>query len=184
MQQWYKLDIIHRFYVYHCINTALQLENMPFKSIRIDSKERKVKDYKELMPVITLIWMVDDVLNSTEDFTSYIMTPEIISEFLKDDLLWHNENIKQILIKRQEALKQLNNDAKDLKFLQKNKLIFAYQKNIVRNKKYRKYYPWFELAEKTLNKLNNKAEFMEYNRDKILVEVMRKISKDFSTSWK
>ena len=96
-------------------------------------------------------------------------------------LLWQNENIKQILIKRQEALKQLNNDAKDLKFLQKNKLIFAYQKNIVRNKKYRKYYPWFELAEKTLNKLNNKAEFMEYNRDKILVEVMRKISKDFST---
>ncbi|MBU0765470.1 MAG: Rpn family recombination-promoting nuclease/putative transposase, partial [Bacteroidetes bacterium] len=26
MQQWYKPDIIQRFYVYHAINTALQLE--------------------------------------------------------------------------------------------------------------------------------------------------------------
>lgn len=32
MQQWYKPDYVKRFYVYHCINSALQLENMPLRS--------------------------------------------------------------------------------------------------------------------------------------------------------
>jgi len=33
MQQWYKPDVVHRFYIYHCINTALQLENLPLKAL-------------------------------------------------------------------------------------------------------------------------------------------------------
>ena len=56
MQQWYKPDIVHRFYTYHCISTALQLESMPLKSIYLETdKERKIKDYNELLPVVTLI---------------------------------------------------------------------------------------------------------------------------------
>ena len=29
MQQWYKPDVIKRFYLYHCASTALQLESTP-----------------------------------------------------------------------------------------------------------------------------------------------------------
>jgi len=92
MQQWYKPDIVHRFYTYHCINTALQLENIQIKSIYLEEeKEKKIKDYSELLPVITLIWMVDDTLNFKDDYVIYTMTPEIIIEFLNSHLLWKNE---------------------------------------------------------------------------------------------
>ncbi len=33
MQQWYKKDIVKRFYVYHTLNTVLQLEDIPTKSV-------------------------------------------------------------------------------------------------------------------------------------------------------
>ena len=72
MQQWKKPDIVHRFSLYHSLSSVLQLEDMPLKSIFINKKNRikkdsekkneriKVKDYRRLEPVITLIWMVDD----------------------------------------------------------------------------------------------------------------------------
>ncbi|MBI4647206.1 MAG: hypothetical protein HY738_11625 [Bacteroidia bacterium] len=71
MQQWYKPDIVYRFYTYHCINTALQLENLPLKSIALESdKEKKVKDYSEICPVITLVWMVDDAFGFKDDYVA------------------------------------------------------------------------------------------------------------------
>jgi len=117
MQQWFKPDIVHRFYVYHCINTALQLEKLPLKSFAIDmeiGKERKIKDYSEVIPVITLIWMVDDALNFTDDYVSYTMTPEIVRNFIENNLLWQQPNISEILKERTAALKQLEN--KTIKF--------------------------------------------------------------------
>jgi hypothetical protein len=32
MQQWHKTDVVQRFYVYHALNSALQLEKLPKKS--------------------------------------------------------------------------------------------------------------------------------------------------------
>jgi hypothetical protein len=187
MQQWYKPDVIHRFYTYHCINTALQLETLPLKSIPVeDKKERKVKDYNEILPVITLVWMVDDCLGFKTDYVSYSMTPEIVTDFIKNNLLWQSKDITELLKQRELSLIQLNNKTKKLDFLQKNKLIYAFQKNIVKNSsdknsKYHKYRDWFELAEKTKNRLNEKADFLKYAEDEIFVELMRRISKETLT---
>lgn len=38
MQQWYKKDIVQRFYVYHSLNTVLQLEDMPSKILELPPK--------------------------------------------------------------------------------------------------------------------------------------------------
>ncbi len=187
MQQWYKPDVVHRFYTYHCINTALQLENLPLKSIALEGdKERKIKDYNEILPVVTLVWMVDDTFGFKEDYVSYTMTPEIVLEFINNHLLWQNEDITALLKERETALVQLSNKAKRLDFLQKNRLVYAFQKNIVANgkkgnNKYHKYLDWFELAEKTKNRLNQKSDFLKYTEDEIFVELMRRINKDHLT---
>jgi hypothetical protein len=195
MQQWYKPDVVHRFYTYHCINTALQLENLPLKSIALEGdtytshstiKERKVKDYNEILPVITLVWMVDDTFGFKNDYVSYTMTPEIVSDFIKNHLLWQNKDITKLLAERELSLAQLNNKTKRLDFLQKNRLIYAFQKNIVKNSltensKYHKYINWFEIAEKTKNKLNEKADFLKYADDEIFAELIRRINKDTLT---
>jgi hypothetical protein len=187
MQQWFKPDVVHRFYTYHCINTALQLENLPLKSIALESdRERKVKDYSEILPVITLVWMVDDTFGFKNDYVSYTMTPEIVSDFIKNHLLWQNKDITALLAERELSLAQLNNKTRKLDFLQKNRLIYAFQKNIVRNSqtdnsKYHKYLSWFEIAEKTKNKLNEKADFLKYADDEIFAELIRRISTDTLT---
>ena len=65
MQQWYKQDIVQRFFLYHALNTGLQLEGLPKKNLILDKatrKIKKIKDYRSLEPVLTLIWMVDDNL--------------------------------------------------------------------------------------------------------------------------
>lgn len=182
MQQWYKPDIVNRFYVYHTINTALQLEEMPNKNIFINEEVTKeTKDYTRLQPVITLIWMVDDTLNFTEDYVAYNMSPEIVTDFITNEKLWLEKDIQKIISEREFAISQLKNDTKNLSFLQKNRLIWAFQKNIVKNEKFSKYKPWFELAEKTRNKLNTKTDFLEFEQDKIFSEIIRRICKDALT---
>ena len=58
MQQWYKPDVIYRFYTYHCLSTGLQLEDLPVKQVLMtNGKFKEVKDYRSIEPVITLIWM-------------------------------------------------------------------------------------------------------------------------------
>lgn len=195
MQQWYKPDVVHRFYTYHCLNTALQLERLPIKSIGLtgnllenndSTKERKVKDFSEILPVITFVWMVDDTFGFTDDFVSFTMTPEIVLNLIKNHLLWQTKNMTQLLEQREIALQQLSNKTKRLDFLQKNKLIYAFQKNIVANSKkesnkYHKYLDWFELAEKTRNKLNQKSDFLKYAEDEIFSQLIRRISKETLT---
>jgi len=182
MQQWFKPDIVNRFYVYHTINTALQLEEMPNKNIFINEQVTKeTKDYTKLQPVITLIWLVDDTLNFTEDYISYNMSPEIVTDFITNEKLWLEKDIQKIIKEREIAINQLNNDTKNLSFLKKNRLIWAFQKNIVKNEKFSKYKPWFELAEKTRNKLNTKTDFIQFEQDKIFAEIIRRICKDVLT---
>ncbi len=70
----------------------------------------------------------------------------------------------------------MNNNAKELDFLPQNRLIYAFQKNIVKNKKYSKYFKWFDLAQKTANKNNTKDDFVLYEKDEILMKVIRRIN--------
>ena len=181
MQQWFKPDIVHRFYVYHCINTALQLEKLPLKSLSFgDSpvKEKKIKDYSEVLPVITLIWLADDNLNFTDDYVSYTMIPESASNFIRDTMIWEKPVLTDIVRNRENVLNQLENKSRSLDFLMENKLIYAFQKNIVNNGRFTSYHKWFELAEKTRNRLNKKAEFLKYKDDQILLKIMERISKE------
>jgi len=181
MQQWHKLDVVQRMYVYHALGSALQLEEMPKKVIPLpEGKTRNVRDYSELAPTITIIWMVHDTFYFTEDLISYVLTPEYVIEFLHDSENWNIESHQMLLDKRERLLKILDNTSKNLDFLAKNKLIYAFQKNIVRNQKFSKYYAWFELAEKTLKKISEKFEYDKYMKDEILSEVIRKLKQGLS----
>ncbi|MCP4113246.1 MAG: hypothetical protein GY749_48245, partial [Desulfobacteraceae bacterium] len=107
MQQWYKADVTQRFYLYHALNTGLQTEDLPKKRIVLDKTSKqivKVKDYRALEPVYTLIWMVNDSLKFDSNYVSYGMTPEnlldiedvsgkrIISTRLRPNLTIREEN--------------------------------------------------------------------------------------------
>ena len=181
MQQWYKPDVVQRFYVYHAVGAALQLEDMPKKVVPLpDGKTRNVRDYSELLPTITIIWMVHDTLGFTDDLVSYVLTPEYISDFIKEAKDWETAKCQELVKKREKLLQLLTNTEKNIDFLQQNKLIYAFQKNIVKNKKYKKYYAWFELAEKTLKKISEKFEYEKYLQDEILSEVVRKLKTELS----
>ncbi len=178
MQQWYKPDIIQRFYLYDALNTGLQLEGLPKKTIELpNNKVKEIKDYRTLLPTITIIWLVSDDLNIEKDYISIVPTPEELLKFIRNVDLWKTSDFKKILQEREELLQLINNKTKEFDFLQKNKLIFAFQKNIVKNKRYKKYYAWFELAQKTLRKVSDKLEFSEYQKDDILSEVVRRLKK-------
>ena len=176
MQQWYKSDTIYRFYPYHCIGTALQLEQMPVKSILLqDGKLQNVKDYSNLVPVITIIWMVDDGLGFSDDYACYTMLPEKAKILFETADIWKNKDLEKHV---KDVISTINNNNKGLKFLQKNRLFFAFQQNIVANKKFSKYLDWFTLAQKTRNKLNKKSDFDEYKKDETFVKIIKRISKE------
>ncbi len=180
MQQWYKRDISQRFYLYHALNTGLQLEKLPNKRVVYEYsylKTKKVKDYRALLPVLTLVWMADDTLDFKDDFAAYTMTPELVTEFIKKEKLWRKPEIVEILKERARVLEVLDNQSKELYFLSKNRLIFLLQKNIVKNKTNAKYRKWFEFAEKTKNPENKEEDFQEYMDDEIFVEIMKRINK-------
>jgi len=181
MQQWYKRDIAQRFFLYHSLNSGLQLENLPIKRFAFPGKPGKSKpskDYRELEPVLTLIWMVMDTLNFTNDYICYLMAPEMVLDFLKNDKLWHEPDIKELLEERKKVLEVVRNDTRNLDFLPKNRLVFMFQKNIVHNQLLKKYLNWFEFAEKTRDENNEKDDFAKYKGDEIFLEMIRRLRRD------
>ncbi len=167
MQQWYKPDIIFRFYVYHCLNTALQLENLPLKKILLNEQNKEykyLKSYDTLVPVITIIWLVDDRLGTkTEDYLGYTMLPEKARDFFLETKIWEHKDIKN---KIEEIFNLITNDSKDLDFL---------QKNIVENPKLNRYFPWFSFAEKTKSETNSKSDFEDFIIDPTFKKIMRRL---------
>ncbi len=106
------------------MNSGLQLEDLPLRNLAIDKETKKVKvvkDYSSLYPVLTIIWMVDDRLNFEEDYVSFVMTPEQAVEFIRDEKLWQNPEIVEIIEEREKVLKLLSNKTKKLDFLPKNR---------------------------------------------------------------
>ena len=188
MQQWYKTDIVKRFYLYHTLSSSLQLENLEEKVVSVDIETGKyIKDklYNDLKPAITLIWMVDDDLGFKEDFVTYQMGVEDLINFVKDNKLW-TKPFEEILAERQRVLELENNETKGLNFLSENKLIFIFQKNIVKNLKKgkknniknKRYAKWFEFAFKTKNKKNRKTDFNDFKTDKTFTDIMHLLLKD------
>ncbi len=180
MQQWYKRDIVQRFFVYHSLNTCLQLEDIPRKNLVIDKatqKVKRVKNYQALEPVLTLIWMVVDSMEFKQDYMAYAMTPETAVDFIKNEQLWRKAEIRELLKERERVLEALSNETRNLDFLPKNRLIFMFQKNIARNKAMRKYERWFEFAEKTRSQTNTEEDFKEYEDDEVFREMIRRLNR-------
>ncbi len=185
MQQWFKPDVVHRFYTYHCASTVLQLGDLPFKSIALEeNKEKKVKDYSEILPVITLVWMVDDTFGFKDDYAAYSMTPEVVTDFVRNKL-WQNPEIKSLLAERNRVLAIMEKKNRSLDFLAQNRLIYVFQKNVIRNasneKTARRYNAWFEFAEATKNKENKPSDFEKFEHDELFSEIMRRICKEILT---
>ncbi len=176
MQQWYKSDVVKRFYLYDCLNSGLQLETLPKKEpIVIGKKIYENKIYEALLPTITLIWMSDDNLSFKDDYIPYALFPEQAIEFLRNEALWASKDMENIDIERKKVLTLLNNNTKNLSFLAKNRLIFAFQKNIVKNKKLKKYFVWFDFAEKTRNKNNTEEDFEAFKNNEVIMAVLERI---------
>ena len=158
---------------------ASSKEQLPKKAVILPENQiKETHDYSDLLPVLTLVWMVQDNLGFDDDFKSFCLAPEDIIFFLRDVGLWKNNDITELLNRRNELVKLLENNTKELQFLQKNQLIYIFQKNIVKNKTFKKYYPWFELAENTLKKISDKFAYQEYEKDAILKEVIRRLKKE------
>jgi len=179
MQQWYKTDVVKRFYTYHAAGTVLQLKKLPSKSLPTAAKEKKTtEDYSRVKPVITLIWMVDDTLKYEENYVAFTMTPEQVTDFLHNQKLWDNPEINKIIEERNKVLKISSNTTKELDYLSKNRLIFLFQRRIVKSKQLAKYIRWFQFADKTADKENTKEDFVEFEKDSLFHEIMFLLAKD------
>jgi hypothetical protein len=179
MQQKYKVDVIKRFYLYQAVATALQLETLkPIKVVNPDGTTYKEKNYSSLEPVITLIWMVDDMLGFEDDFIAFTTLPEAASDFILDAKLW-KKPLEDILLERAKAIKILENTSKGLDFFAQNRMIYVFQKNIVKNKRVDlPYYKWFDVANISRNPNNREEDFSKYKSDKEMSEVISRIRKD------
>jgi len=78
---------------------------------------------------------------------------------------------------RAEALRIMSNRTKHLDFLPSNRLVFAFQKNIVKNRKMEKYTRWFEFAERTKNRDNRPEDFEEFREEAPFDEMMRRLDR-------
>lgn len=179
MQQKYKIDVIKRFYLYHSVSTALQLETLkPIKITKPNGETYTEKNYSGLKPVITLIWMVDDVLGFKEDYVAFTTLPEAAKDFITDAVLWE-QPLENILAERKKTMKILENDTKGLDFFAQNRLIYVFQKNIIKNKRINlPYYKWFDFANISRNSNNKEEDFSNYKDDKDMAEVINRLRKD------
>jgi hypothetical protein len=179
MQQKYKVDVVKRFFLYHTLSTALQLESLkPVKVTKPNGETYTEKNYSGLEPVITLIWMVDDMLGFKDDIIVYSTLPEATKDFILNDALWQ-QPFETILKEREKVVEILGNKTKGLDFFSKNRLIYIFQKNIVKNKKVEKpYYKWFDFANKSRNPSNTEKDFSIYKKDKAMAEVINRLRKD------
>ena len=179
MQQKYKIDIVKRFYLYQAVSTALQLETLkPVTITKPNGETYTEKNYSSIEPVITLIWMVDDMLGFDEDFIAFTTLPEEAKDFILDANLWE-QPIENILAKRRKVISILENKSKGLDFFSQNRMIYVFQKNIVKNKRIDlPYYKWFDVANISRNPNNKEEDFYNYKNDKDMAEVINRIRKD------
>jgi len=157
----------------------MQLESLPQKRLVLDRNTRRgrpIKDYRALEPVLTLIWLADDTLRFDVPYAAYTMLPELVLEFLQNERLWHQPEIRELLAERQRVLALAAKRTKRLSFLAQNRLIFIFQRNIIKHAPDTRYARWFKFAEKSKNKANAAADFAEFQGDTVFEEIMRRLS--------
>ncbi|MBN2694949.1 PD-(D/E)XK nuclease family transposase [bacterium] len=181
MQQWHKVDVVKRFYLYHSLSTSLQLEGLREILLSVNPKTKTVvkdKIYNDLNPVITVVWMVEDTLGFQNDYIEYRTDFENYKSFILDESIWI-KSIEEIKKERAKLLKLNKNQTKNLDFIQKNRLIFMFQQNIVKNNKdkeaFKSYVKWFNFASKSKNKENKKEDFKYYENDKTFSKIIKQL---------
>jgi hypothetical protein len=173
MQQWYKGDVVKRFYFYDCNNTSLQAPKIkPVNVPMSNGIVYRTKNYDQLRPATTIVWMVDDTLGFEDDMIVYAPFPEVVNDFIQNEALWTTTNRKELLKNRQKILKLLNNRQKNLDFLPQNRLIFLFQKNVVKNKNDALIFKWCEFAALTKNKNNVASDFKKFLNDPIFATMI------------
>jgi hypothetical protein len=179
MQQKYKVDVVKRFYLYHAVSTALQLETLkPVKVTKSNGETYTEKNYSGIEPVLTLIWMVDDMLGFKDDYIVFTTLPEATKDFITDGELWQ-QPFEKILEAREKTLKILGNKTKGLDFFAQNKLIYIFQKNIIDNQNENlPYFKYFDFANISKNLNNKEEDFLKFKDDKEMAEVMKRLKKD------
>ncbi|MEO0044548.1 MAG: hypothetical protein RL329_3996 [Bacteroidota bacterium] len=179
MQQDYHDYLIQRFYLYHCLNTGLQLEVIKDKTeLNSAGKEIITKRYTELKPVISIIWMSETNFGFKEDFVEFNTYPKMLADFINDDTIW-SQNKPAILALRNQLRIYLNRTEYNLDFHAQNRLIYIFQNNVVKNKQDKPYVKWFEFAQKTRHKKNQAADFQPYVNNLIFSEMIKRLS----TQW-
>jgi hypothetical protein len=176
MQQGYKQDVVKRFFLYHCLGTALQLETIKETVVK-DSKgrEHRTRNYVELESVTTIVWLAQDNFDLVADSIEYNLYPKAYSDFIKDATLWQAP--KSVLEKARAALLlHPKKDRRELSFLAQNRLIFAFQPNIIKNKRVTRYAKWFKFAEKTRNPNNTASDFDEFSNNSIFAQMIHRLA--------
>jgi hypothetical protein len=98
-----------------------------------------------------------------------------LTDFIRSNA-WGKNDMETLLQLRAQILGIMDNDTKGLSFLPKNRLIFAFQKNIIKNPKMAKYVRWFLFAEKTKDENNKESDFEEFKNDPIFITIMNELS--------
>lgn len=86
-------------------------------------------------------------------------------------------SIKTLLEERTRILEKLDNKTKNLDFIQTNRLIFAFQRNIVRHQQMKRYIRWFDLAAKTKRPDNKAEDFEAFEHDDDFNPIYQRIKK-------
>jgi hypothetical protein len=168
--------LIKRFYLYHCLSVALQLEYIQDKiEILPDGREKITKRYEQLLPTITLDWIALDDFGLRDDFIDFRMYPHELLEFLTEDSFWRGDK-ETLLEMRQKMLKKWKVIESNFGFHAENRLIYLFQKNVVQNASNKPYTRWFEFAQKTLDPNNTEADFKPYVHDLIFSKMIQRLS--------
>ncbi len=179
-------DVVKRFYLYHSTNTSLQLENLPLAERTVLDRKtqkyhiKKIRDYSKVTPSISIIWFVDDSFRSDEDFLVFTVLPEKVKDFINDKK-WGNlneENLEKIIKKHDILKKLIRNRHRELDFLQENKMIYIFQKQVIKNNNEEKYFKWFDFADKSKKKDNKISDFPNYE-EKVFKKLMHILSSKF-----
>jgi hypothetical protein len=178
MQQGYKQDVVKRFLLYHCLSTALQLETIK-ETIVKDAKgrEHRTRNYGELEPVITIVWMAQDNFDLIVDYIEYNLYPKGFADFIRDEAAWKAAK-SELEAQRTQLLEYPKKDRRELSFLEQNRLIFVFQANIVKRKpkSATRYAKWFEFAEKTRNPNNVASDFEEFSNHSIFAQMIHRLA--------
>jgi hypothetical protein len=180
IQNDYYEGLIKRFYLYHCLSTSLQLEVIKDKIEEhpITGSKKLIKRYAELRPVTSIVWWAESCLGIKEDFIEFNTYPKRLADFILDDSVWIQEK-EEILAMRNELLALLKKETHGFEFHAQNRLIYVFQKNVVRNKRNERYFKWFEFAQKTLDKNNKASDFQPFINNAIFSEMIQRLSTEF-----